>query len=445
MLHQRPHETGRVIPHQDRSGFGGRVAGGARLILQVVLPLAVLAGAYALFQYLIATKPVVQTSPPRETAASVRAVTVTHSTYQPELILYGETVAGREVQLRALVAGEVVDASPDLRDGGLVARGDLLLRIDPFDYEVAIDETRAQIAETEARITESEAQVRAEGAALARAREQLAIAEKDLERARQLVGRGAVSQQALDDRLLQVSQRRDAVEQREISLSVQQARVSQQRAALDRLNATRRSAERNLRDTRLSAPFDAYVSDPSAEVGKVLGTNDPVATLIDRSWVEVRFTLSDAQYGRLVRAGGDVAGRAVKVHWRVGGEPFSYDAKIVRVGARIASSSGGVYVYARLANPLEPTPLRPGAFVEVRVSDIAYEDVVRLPQTALYDSDHVYVIRDDRLERRSVTALGASDGNVLVRGDLRDGERVAATRLARPGDGVKVTVSAPDV
>jgi len=91
-------------------------------------------------------------------------------------------------------------------------------------------------------------------------------------------------------------------------------------------------------------------------------------------------------------------------------------------------------------NPLEPTPLRPGAFVEVRVPDIEYEDVVRLPQTALYNSDHVFVIEEDRLARRDVQPVGAADGHVLVRGNLRDGEQVAATRLARPGDGIKVRV-----
>jgi len=182
------------------------------------------------------------------------------------------------------------------------------------------------------------------------------------------------------------------------------------------------------------------VSEPNAEAGKVLSTNDAVATLIDKSWIEVRVTLSDAQYGRLVRETGGVIGRPVTVRWQVGEEPFSYDARIMRVGARIQSTSGGVNVYARVDNPLEPTPLRPGTFVEVRVPDIRYEDVVRLPQTALYNDDHVYVIAEGRLVRRDVKQLGGTDGYVLVRGDLKDGERVAATRLARPGDGVKVEV-----
>ncbi|RIA47521.1 efflux RND transporter periplasmic adaptor subunit [Dichotomicrobium thermohalophilum] len=447
MLQQRPaEETDREDRHEEpQGGFLSVLGRGARLLLQVLLPLALLAGAYAGYQYLLATKPAVTPEPPQEAVSPVRAVTVTHSSYQPQLTLYGETVAGREVQLRALVSGEVVEASPNLREGGEVSDGDLLLKIDPFDYEIALAEARAQIAETEARLQESEAQIRAQEAALERAREQLEIAERDLARAERLVDTGAVSRQTLDQRRLTVSQRQDAVEQGEISLSVQQARADQQRAALERLRATRRTAERNLRDTSLTAPFNAYVSEPNAEVGKVLGTNDAVATLIDKSWIEVRVTLSDAQYGRLVRTSGGVLGRPVEVRWYVGEEPFVYEAEIVRVGSQIASASGGVNVFARIKTPLEPTPLRPGAFVEVRVPDIQYEDVVRLPQTALYNNDHVYVIEDGRLTRRSVEQVGGADGYVLVRGDLQDGERVAATRLARPGEGVKVTVVEADV
>jgi membrane fusion protein, multidrug efflux system len=449
MLQHRPAEDAPAspdeAPEETRPTFLGMLARGGRMVLQFAIPLALLAGAYAGYQYLLATKPDVAPQPPQEAAAPVRAVTVSHSTYQPNLTLFGETVAGREVQLRALVAGEVVEASPNLREGGEVSQGDLLLRIDPFDYDVALAEVNAQIAETQARLSENEAQIRAAEASLSRAREQLEIAQSDLERAERLVDTGAVSRQALDQRRLTVSQRQDTVEQGEINLSVLKAQSDQQRAALERLRANQRTAQRNLSDTRLNAPFDAYVDEPSAEVGKVLSTNDPVATLIDKSWIEVRVTLSDAQYGRIVRDSGGVLGRSVEVRWYVGDEPFVYEAEIVRVGSRIAASSGGVNVYARLVDPLNPTPLRPGAFVEVRVPDVERQDVVRLPQTALYGNDHVYVIVDGRLSRREVQQLGATQGDVLVRGDLRDGEAIAVTRLARPGDGVKVNVVKPDV
>ncbi len=449
MLQQRPPEPDQPLrdgqPNASHRTIWGVVGRAFRRIFQIVLPLALLAGAYLGYEYLLATKPTVAPQPPQEAVASVRAVTVSYSTYQPRLRLYGETVAGREVQLRALVSGEVIEASPNLREGGEIAKGELLLRIDPFDYEVALEEAEADIAETRARLEESEAEIRAQEATLAYAKDQLEIAESDLDRAERLVDRGVVSQQTLDERRLTQSQRSDAVDQAEINLSVRRARAEQQRAALERLQATKRTAERNLRDTRLNAPFNAYINAPDAEVGKVLSTNDPVATLIDKSWIEVRVTLSDAQYGRIVRDSGGVLGRSVEVRWYVGPEPFSYEAEIVRVGSRIESASGGVNVYARIDDPLQPTPLRPGAFVEVMVPDVRYQGVVRLPQTALYNNDHVYVIEDGRLVRRNVQQVGGADGDVLVRGDLEDGESVAATRLARPGDGVKVKVVGPNV
>ena len=171
--------------------------------------------------------------------------------------------------MRALVAGDVIEASPDLRDGGVISKGDLLLRIDPFDYEVALDEAKAQIAETEARLKESEAEIRAQESTLSYAREQLEIAQSDLERAQNLVERGAVSQQTLDQRRLTKSQRKDAVDQGPDQSVRQKARVDQQRAALQRLRATKRTAERNLRDTRLESRRSTPMSsEPSAEVGK---------------------------------------------------------------------------------------------------------------------------------------------------------------------------------
>ena len=91
-----------------------------------------------------------------------------------------------------------------------------------------------------------------------------------------------------------------------------------------------------------------------------------MATLIDQSWVEVKLTLSDAQFGRIMRTSDGVIGRPLEVRWQAGGEPFIYEAEIVRIGARIASSSGGVNVYARIKNPLNPRRCAPGHLSSAR-------------------------------------------------------------------------------
>jgi multidrug efflux pump subunit AcrA (membrane-fusion protein) len=98
---------------------------------------------------------------------------------------------------------------------------------------------------------------------------------------------------------------------------------------------------------------------------------------------------------RIVSSEQTLVGREVKVLWHVGDKPVQYKARIERVGAEIAAEKGGVEIYARIVNPNKPTPIRPGAFVEVRMPDRAYERVTSLPQTSLY-GNRVYVIKIGR-------------------------------------------------
>jgi multidrug efflux pump subunit AcrA (membrane-fusion protein) len=163
-----------------------------------------------------------------------------------------------------------------------------------------------------------------------------------------------------------------------------------------------------------------------------------VATLIDVNWVDVRFTLSNRQYGRIVSSEQALIGREVKVLWHVGDEPIVYKARIERVGAEITAEKGGIEIYARLDTPNKPTPIRPGAFVEVHMPDRAYERVTSLPQTSLYDGNRVYVIEEGRLKARRVDLVGATGDKILVRGQITKGDKVITTRLSAAGDGLRV-------
>ena len=84
--------------------------------------------------------------------------------------------------------------------------------------------------------------------------------------------------------------------------------------------------------------------------------------------------------------------------------------------------------------------MRPGAFVEVHVPDRLYRDVVRLPESALYDGDTVYAVVDGRLEPRRVEVVVRIGTQVLVSGDLAADDMVVTTRFAEIGEGIKVAV-----
>lgn len=367
------------------------------------LPILVLGAAVLVVVALNLTRPRLPVVTVSERVWTVSAVAVKHETVQPELDLFGAVIAGRRSELRALVAGPISRVGPNFRDGGVVKQGELLLQVDPFDYETALADSRSRLKEAEVRLT---------------------VVERDLKRAGDLYAQKLVAPQFLENAELAVEQQKAVVEQQQIAV---------QRAA------------RALRDTRLLAPYAGVVGNVNADLGKQLSPSDKVADITDVGRLEVRFSLSNAEYGRLLETGEPIVGRPVRVIWEVGEEKLGYEARIERVGAEITATTGGVDVYAGIAADAAATPLRPGAFVSVRVADRRYENVMRIPETALYGQDTVYVVNaDDRIETRRVAIRGYDTNDMLVASAgepaLQDGDRVLTSQLREIGAGVKVKV-----
>ncbi|MDP7547415.1 MAG: efflux RND transporter periplasmic adaptor subunit [Alphaproteobacteria bacterium] len=408
-------------------------------VRKAVVPAMVVLAAVVGAAYLVGTKPGVEPLDIAEQAWLVTAHQVSLTDIQPKLRLYGEIVAGREVELRALVAGEVVTVADNFVDGGSLRRGDMIIAIDDFDYQAKIDELSAQAREAAARLEEIGARKKSYALALRRDLELVNLLQREVKRVRALTDRGTVSEKQLDTARIELTRQQKMAEMRKSDLAGETARVKQQQAVISRLDVGLRRAKRDLQRVRLTAPFDGYLADVQAQVGKRLNANDRVARLIDAGRLEARVTLSDGQYGRLV-SDGPLAGRPAEIIWQVGGRSFRYAGRLDRVGARIDSASGGVPVFIRLAGADLSKPLRPGAFIAIAMPDQNYRGVARIPESALYDSDTIYVIQGDRLERRAVELAARVGNDVLLRGDIRDGERVVVTRFAEIGPGQKVEV-----
>jgi multidrug efflux system membrane fusion protein len=409
-----------------------------KLLLQTLLAGAILFGAYKGMQQLILTKAEVPTRQAREIVYTVETAPVEIRDHAPTLNLYGEIRAARTADLRALVAGEIIRVNPDLEAGATLDAGAELVEIDPFQYRGAVTEARANLTEARAGLVEARGRVATEEGNVERALEQLAFAERDVDRASQLRESGAVTERTLDERSLIVSQRKQAVDQRRNALAVERARVDQQQAAIERLEWRLAQAEKNLSDTVLKAPFDAVVREENAAVGRLVNVNDVIAALYDRNALEVRLTLSDNQYGRILADGGKVIGRPVEVLWYIGGEPVRYEGEIVRVGADVALARGGIDAFASVRVTPDQPALRPGAFVEVRVADRTYENSARIPEAALYGTDHVYVMEEGRTVRREVRPVAFDGTHLIVEGDLASGDTLIVTRLDEAGEGVRV-------
>ena len=333
----------------------------------------------------------------------ITAIPAEHRDIQPEINLFGVVVAGRRSELRALVSGVIVEVGENFREGGIAKKGELLVAIDPFDFEMNLTEQRWLLQEAEARL------------------EQL---RRDHARAKDLYKEKNVSQEFLDNAELSVTQQDAIVGQRTVGI---------------------RRAEHELMESRLIAPYDGVISNVNANLGNSVSNNgDKIAEIVDTSELEVRFSLSNAQYGRLLENNESTVGRSVSVTWEVGNKKFEFDAEIRRVGGEIVSTTGGVDVYAVIDTGNEQSNLRPGAFVAVSLPDMRYRNVLEAPDMALYGEDLVYIAEGDRLSERRIQIYGYSGTNVLFRsaGDppIKDGDLIVTTQLREGGTGVKVAV-----
>ncbi len=350
---------------------------------------------------LMATRPRLAPVQLPERVWPVEVVEVWQQDEQPMLDLFGRVAAGRRTELRALVPGRVVEVGAAFREGAAVSAGEFLVQIDPFEYKNNVAEQKALLSEAETRLD---------------------VFSRDLGRIRELFEENNVSEQQMDEAMLAVKQQEATLEQRRIGLA---------------------RAHRDLEDARLVAPYDGLVNDVSVDLGKQLGVNDKVAEIIDTTSLEVRFTLSKSQYGRLIDAGEMLKGRTVEVSWQVGNGTLKYTATVERVGAEIDSTTGGVDVYAVIDTDIN-TLLRPGAFVWTRLADRKYEQVFRAAESALY-GDEVYVVtKDNRLAARPIIVHGYAGEDVLFRSAgeplIKDGDKVVITQIREGGVGIKVEV-----
>ena len=320
----------------------------------------------------------------------VSVIEAQYSDVQPTLSLFGEVITSRRSELRSLVGGQVVQVGENFKEGAVVEKGELLLRIDDFEYRNAVIEESAK----------------------------LEVMNRDFDRADELFKQGNISEQFRDNALLEKTKQ-------ELVLS---------------------EVEKDLRDTELFAPFDGVINDVQATLGKQVSTfNDKIGEIIDIKNMEVRFSLSKAQYGRLLEDTDKILGRKIEMSWTVGKRDLVFNASVSRVGAEITSNTGGVNIFANIViNGGEESPLRPGAFVRLKMPDKTYESVVSIPETAVYEDKYIFIVNDQRLKKIMIEILGYDQSKVLVKplddSKIKNGDYVVVNQLREAGENVKVDI-----
>ena len=382
---------------------------------RILLPLAVLGLGIIGAAGMIAARPKVQTRPPEVPKPVVRVIQVHPQDIQLSVRTQGSVAPRTESDLVPEVSGRVVWISPSLAVGGFFEKDDLLLRIDPRDYQVALDSAEA---------------------AVTRRKSEVQLTSANLKRSRSLGERGIVSEATLDEA--------------ENAARVAQAALLEARSALEK---TRIDLER----TEIHAPFAGRVRDEQVDVGEFVTKGAPVARVYAVDYAEVRLPIPDDELAFIdlpLEYRGDAesdTGPAVILRAKLTGRQYEWQGQIARTEGEIDPRSRMIHAVAQVENPYgrgqdpDRPPLAVGLFVEGEILGRHVNDVFVLPRTAMRGADRVWVVDDtSRLRFRRVDVLRATRDTVVVRSGIASGDRVCVSPLEAVVDGMHVRVLEED-
>jgi len=372
----------------------------------------------------------------RERVFAVRTVTAETTTVTPRLAAFGRIESRRTLEIRAQVAGEIVELATGFVEGGTVEAGQFLARIDPAEAEDARERARIDLADARAEAREADRALVLARDELAAREDQVALQSRALARQRDLEERGVGTLTAIESAEYNVMQARQAVLASRQALAVAEARVDRAATAVSRAELALAEAERRLGETRITAGFSGRLSGVSAVEGGIVAVGEQMARLVDGGALEVAFRVSTAQYARLLDAAGALLPLPVTATLDSGDTTIRATGEIAREAAALAEGESGRMIFAALDRA---PALKPGDFVRVSVAESPLDAVVRLPASALGSDGTVLAVDDDdRLEVLAVTLLRRQGNDVLLSPSGVAGREIVTGRSPALGPGLKV-------
>jgi RND family efflux transporter MFP subunit len=395
------------IDRDDRGG-GRRWTGP----IVTVIVLAVLAGAGAWYWSTTLSAAAVKVAPVTAKAGGPSA---------PNAVLNasGYVVARREATVSSKVTGKVMDVL--IEEGHPVKAGQVLAHLDDSQARAALNLAEAQLAASQKSMAEDQAK--------------LTQLELTLKRRQALLKDNVVGQAEVDDAQSQVDSTKARIE-----FSRQQIDVSERNVELQKTN---------LNDMVVRAPFSGIVISKDAQPGEMISpvsagggfTRTGIGTIVDMSSLEIEVDVNETYINRVTSNQKVEAVLDAYPDWRIPSHVIttipSADRQKATVKVRIA--------FEQLDPRILPDMGVKVAFLQdaPAAGQASAAPRVLVPKAAVRNADGhsiVFVLRDDRVERRAVrVGLDAGDQIELVSG-VSAGERVVVDGPPTLKDGDKVRV-----
>jgi RND family efflux transporter MFP subunit len=381
-----------------------------KIIVQLLFVVIVIGAGVAAFAYFKKTAPRTQRRPRVPMAPLVETMVLTREAHAVTISAMGEVVPAEEMTLKSRVSGQVVTLQPEFTVGGLLKKGQEILRVDDSDYRLAVAQAESTVVDSKYALS------------LEQGRQAVAQREWSL-----LNGKatGADADLAL---------RKPHLEKAKADLAASQAALEKARLDLAR--------------THITAPFNAMVRSREVATGSQIGTQEALAELVgtDRFWVEVSLPVDRLNWIRIPRQAAE-KGATATVRYGTG---HKIKGEVVRLLGDLTTEGRMARVLVAVEDPLglkaenrERAHLLIGEYVRVEIEGRHLADVITLPRSALHDGNLVWLVTSENtLSIREVTPVWRDEESIVVQEGLSKGDRLITSALPAPVDGMPLKVEA---
>lgn len=368
----------------------------------------------------------------------------------------GSLASDESTDVAPTIAGKVIEVNFDV--GSYVAKGSVLVRLDPRDARLRLEQAQAGAEQARKGVDTAAAAVRQAQAKLGvpvgshfsvdefpqvrSLKANLLLAEKELTRAENLFRTGDISRSILDQRRAtrdslagQLADARANAQVAEKAISSAQAQEAAARAAVASAEAQVDQAKKAVNDTAILAPFSGFVSERTADPGEYVSPSVPnpkIATIMRTSTLRMKIEVPEQSID-LVKPGQSISLQTSAYPDR------NFVGKVVRISPSLNATARTLTVEADVPNP--DGALKPGQFATVRITKSQPENAVMIPAAAVRadgDINKVFVVKDG-VAREVIVQLGLLENDLIqVKGGLAENDVIATNNLGALFDGVRV-------
>lgn len=395
------------MPIEDLSTEESRVSPRKTLLISA----AILFAAAFLTVVIFSTEPEAEREAATKKTAMLVDVTIAEAgDFRPTINAMGTVIPAQSVMLQPRVSGHVTGLANNFFPGGRVTEGDVLLRLDPSDYQNQLQQRQSELAQATT--------------ALEIEMGEQAIAERDFRRIEG--GRN-------------LSEMQRALVLREPQLNAARARVEAARANVQQ-------ARLDLERTQIKAPFDAQVLSRLVNVGSQVSPGDNLADLVGvrTYWVEATLPLARLRW---INVGGGEANVLIRnrTAWPAG--EFRR-GRLHSVIGELEGQTRMARVLIEVDDPLavEPDnegkmPLMIGSFVECRIQAEPLRNVVRIERGLVRKNDTAWVMENNALAIRELEIALRDEQYAYIESGLNAGDKVVTTSLSAVDEGAELRLA----